>query len=96
MESFALGEYLAHQLYPAVCTLMLCRLGSQTLGARPPASPLQVNSNMQLFFFLQDCLIIVSSGVCVDVSGLLLVCSGACLEGDPFVSDQKHLEKPAP
>ncbi|KAK4825303.1 LOW QUALITY PROTEIN: hypothetical protein QYF61_026654 [Mycteria americana] len=38
MERFALGERLAHQLYPAVCMLMLCRLRLQPPGGRLPTS----------------------------------------------------------
>lgn len=65
-------------------------------GSKTACIPFASKQQHATFLFSAGLFGNCDSGVCVDVSGLLLVCSGACLEGDPFVSDQKHLGKPAP
>lgn len=84
-----------------ICVLVLCRR-SQSPAARLPAAPLQVNNMCNLLFSLQNYLVIVS-WVYVEITFfyflfcfIFSVCSEACFEGDPFVSNQRHQGKPAP
>lgn len=81
-------------LYPEVCTLMLHTLQLQLTGPRPLTFLSQVNS--RIFFLLQDYFTFVSRVcVCRFLVGFF-ICSVAFWDGDPFVSNQKYLGKPAP
>lgn len=89
---------------PRLCPLYLfvrwCSADGHSSGTRLPASTLQVNNNMQPFFFTARLFDNCELGVYGDNHFLFCfifsVCLEAWFEGDPFVSNQRHQGKPAP